>query len=190
MKTSTTTDVQIVAKAIEKQAAPLIKKLSQIDSIRSNEDYEKAAVTMKALKEIAKESAEKRKSIIEPMNQAIRNVNSLFAPFNKRIAEMEHDVKALMTNYLEEQEAKSKKLEESFKKGDIAKPSTLLRKQAQLQPTSEVAVVRTLQKVKIEDLQKVPRKYMVPDLRLIEQALKEGIAVPGCTLETVKNIAL
>lgn len=45
---------------------------------------------------------------------------------------------------------------------------------------------RPKQTLKIVDLKKIPKKYLVPDLTLLFEALRAGTKVPGCEIEIIQ----
>src|SRR5689334_22081000 len=73
----------IVVKAFEDKAKPLIKKLDNLAIISTQEDYEKAGLYLKELKEIGKLADEEKDKFIVPLKQLIKTTNEFFKPFEE-----------------------------------------------------------------------------------------------------------
>jgi hypothetical protein len=179
----------IVVAALEKQAVPVIKKVTDLE-IKSNADYQAAANLLSQLSTYEKEAEAKRTGITQPMNAALRNVNALFKPFADKVELVKKTVKARMTAWDDKQEAERKKLEAKFETGEIKKMSTLTQKLEAATVYSSSSTTRMVKVLRIVDASKIPREYLVPDEAKIKAAFKEGKAVLGCTWKEEKQIAI
>lgn len=176
----------IVFKAIEKKAAPILRKLQSL-SIETKADYEKAATLTKELKALGKEADAKLRSIIDPLKTATENARELFRPFKESIVEVEAQIKAAMLAYVETTTKERARLDAKFEAGSIKKASTYLDKAAELEVTDNLRNTWALVEV---DASATPREYLVPDLAKIKAALKEGKKVKGWKYEQQKTIAI
>ncbi len=179
----------VLSKALEKKATPFINKLTTGEKITTPELYNKSAELMKQLKELATEARNQKASIVDPLKEAMSAVDNLFKPFLTQVATIEVEVKSRMGQFLLLQEEKKEKLAKKVEDGDM-KVGTFFRKQNELNVSSSSAKVRTLQQLKIVKASSIPRKFLMPDERKIEAALKDGKKVPGCRMEAVKSIAI
>lgn len=75
----------------------------------------------------------------------------------------------------------------------IEEEAELKQAQAQVQTPAEptaIKGVRTIKKLVILDPTLIPRAYMIPDEKKIEEALKNGAVVPGAILEDHQTLAV
>ena len=186
---TSSTNVQVVLHALEKEAKPLKKAISDL-AIKSNGDFDTAAQLLKALKDKAKAAEAEEKKITDPLKQAMSAAKSHFKPFYDAIYALETDTKLKMGIWLEHQKKEALKLDEALESGAIKKASTFLRKREDLVVTSTSAKIRTLQKLEIFNARLIPAEFLIPDEKAIENALKDGREVPGCRLVAVNNIAI
>lgn len=180
----------VVVAALRKQAKPHMSRLSAISKIATREEYEAAAKTLKALKEIGRLAEAKYKAIYDPINAGLKELKALFKPFADERAQIESAVKIAMEKFLADVDRKQLALEAKFDAGKISTPEELVRKTQELDVSSDFASVRTLRIAVAVDESKTPREYMIPDVGKITDALKEGKKVSGWTLESKKSIAI
>lgn len=79
-----------------------------------------------------------------------------------------------------------------MEKERIAEDNKIAEAKQQVQETPEpekIKGVREIKVVKVIDETLVPRAYMTPDLKKIEEALKNGVIIPGVNYETQKIFA-
>lgn len=179
----------VVAKSIEKQAAPLTRKLKQFATIRTKEEYEQAGIALKALKSLDKLAKTEEDGFYRPLKELTDKVRAHFKPFHNMVAEQELATKDAMLKYLDKAEVKSAKLESQFEQGSIRKLSTLASKQEEL-TASGPARVRELEWLEAVDESLTPRAYMIPDRAAILDALHAGKKVAGWKLSTKKSISI
>jgi hypothetical protein len=187
--TAVALSVNQVVEGLRKKASPLLRKASM--DVVEKSDYDKLGEVVSQLKEYRKEADVQEKSLTEPANQIIKNAKAIFKPFKDGVDEAERLAKQKMLAFLEAQEAAAKRIQEKFERGDIKKISTVVAKTNELLDTqSESVSVRKIQVLKIVDVNKIPREFLVPNEALIKQALKEGRKVAGCELEYQKSLAI
>jgi len=180
---------QVVIASLQKKAAPLIKRLAEF-KIDTQADYDKAAVTLRQIKEFAKEAEDRQRLILIPLQQATKATKELFSPFFAQVTQLQEAVKARMVDFLNHQEREKVKLEKAMDSGEIKRVSTFMRKTAALEVDSDAATVRNIKVLVMLDESKTPRAYLVPDQAAIKAALVAGKKVAGWKLDTQKNIAI
>lgn len=173
--------VQVVVASIEKKASPIIKKLETIDEIVSQEDFDRAALLVKQLKELDELATEEEKKITTPLNQALTAARAHFKPFHVLVKGKEDTIKLKMSVWYQEQQNKRAKLAEDFDKGKIKKIETFSKKDQQLQVSGSkaTATIRKIWTAEVINEKIIPREFLMPDMKKIEQHLREGNEVPG-----------
>lgn len=190
--TSTTEKISttVIVQSLKKEANKILKKLETI-AVSSQSDYDKLASYIKELKGYKKIAEEKESKIVSPLKEAIKETQLLFKPFYSDINTKELEAKNVMLDFIDEQEAKKLKLEHALQDGKIKKVSTYMEKATALEVTSGggVFIASRLETI-IEDVSKIPREYMVPDMSAIKAAFKEGKKIPGCIQVKEKSIRI
>lgn len=183
---------EVVIASMEKEAAPMFKKLSKISTISSKADFDLAAEQVKLLKSIDSMATKEEKSMTDPLETTKKRIKAHFKPFHDKVNEAETNAKLLMSVWLEENDRKMAKIESDFKKGDIKKVSTYTEKLNVLQVANEGSAgkVKQVSKLFINDEKKIPREFLVPDESAIIEAFKNGKTVAGCEYKKVKTIAI
>jgi hypothetical protein len=187
---SSAVNSQVVLASLEKEAAPIIKRLSGGIVIKSKSDLENAAVLTKQLKSLAKVAAAKEKNLTGPLEKLKKDIIALFKPFKNQILNIEGEVKDAMLRYSKKMGEKQSKLEEDFNSGKIKKIDTYTKKSVDLQFSSSSAQVRKVWEAEIVNESKIPREYLVPDMRKIEADLKEGKKIAGVNWIQKETIAI
>lgn len=190
MKKKSETSVAVVMQALEKEAAPLKKKVSNL-VISDRESFEQAGSLLKVLKEKAAMAKEQESKIVDPLKQSIKAAQEHFKPFYKAVEQIEVDTKLKMSAFLEKQKAAQRKLDSALENGEIKKISTYTKKLADvaIQSTESVSV-RKIKKLAILNANLIPREFLVPDEGAIKMALLSGKKVPGCELQTIESLAI
>lgn len=179
----------IVVQSLLKKFKPLERKLTDL-TVNSKESYDTAGALVKQMKELAKMADIEEKKITDPLNQALKAAKEHFKPFKDEVKQIEEATKADMIKFLDKQQGKQKALDKKFEDGEIKKVSTYVAHQEELTVQSRNSQVRGVQVLVIDDVNKVPREFLVPDEKLIKEALKAGKKVAGCRMETKTNIAI
>jgi len=177
---------EVVVKSLEKNAAPLIRKLADF-KIKSNDDYSKAVELTKDLKNIAKEANDQLKTITDPLKKASDAARDIFRPFLNKVSGIEQAIKIAMLDWQSKLIEKKGALAEKFESGEIKKASTYLKKEAELDHKEGVRMIWTAVEI---NAKKTPREYLIPDETKIKAALKEGKKVEGWEWKQVPNIAI
>ena len=179
-------DASIVMQALEKQAAPALKKVSTL-VVNDADSYKLAGELMKSVKDVAKIAKEREDQFTVPLNKLLTDIRSLFKPFRDNVKLVEQDTKEKMLQYIESTKKEVKKLEQQFDNGEIKKVSTLVSKTAALQVSSNIRRVWEAVPVNVEQ---TPREYLVPDEAKIKEALKCGRKVKGWEWKQIEHISI
>lgn len=179
----------VVVASLEKTAASAFRKVVNL-TIKTKEDFETMAETVKALKILAKEAKRQEEEITVPLKEVIKKTQQLFRPFQTKVEVAEINAKNAMQNFLEAQKKSALRLEQKFEQGDIKKLSTLVTKQNELRVDNGTAQVRKVWTLFIDSPSRVPYEFMMPDETKIRNACKEGYVPAGCRWEQVESIAI
>lgn len=178
----------IIVSALKKESTRLISKIDGF-KIKDAASYQQLVDYVKVLKELEKRANDKRKSITDHLNKAVKEINSLFNPFFENIHESVQGAKDEMLKFENKRNEAEKNLEDKFSKGGVSVAS-FATKQAAITTKIKGASVRKTMTLKILDEKKIPRSYLVPNELMIMADLKEGKKVPGCDLEQKTSIAV
>lgn len=179
----------VVVASLEKQAVPVFRRVLNL-SIKTKEDFEQAAESIKFLKMLAVEAERQEKEITDPLRKVIKTTQALFKPFQTKVAETEWTTKLAMSVFLEGQKKLAAKLEDDFTNGKIKKVSTVVAKQNELRVENGTAQVRKVWTLFIDQPNQVPFDFMVPDEAKIREACKTGNVPAGCRWEQIETIAI
>jgi hypothetical protein len=165
---------QYAARAIE------TRDLVEEFVVRNEADQQFAAGLLGEIKGQIKAIEARRKSITEPLNRALREVNDLFRPARDALEAGERAIKGAIARYLAEREAERRAVlaEASRARTVIEAEAALARVEPQTAPPAGVSV-RRVRKFEIVDADVVPREYCSPDPSKITLAVQEGVEVPG-----------
>ena len=182
----------VILASLQSQAAPLFNKLKKIEEVKTKKDLEFAGTQMKLLKEIGKEAKRQMDDITSGMYSSIAKVENLFIPFAVRIKEYNDKITILIKDFYDEQDRLEAKIEADFAAGKIKKVETYTSKisETQIAGSKDGASRRRLSKALVTDPSKVPDKYWILNIPMIEQDLKDGIKVPGAELTKINSIAI
>jgi signal transduction protein with GAF and PtsI domain len=180
----------VVLTKLRKKAAPLLKQLEKITSIKTLEDFDRAAVQTKLLKDIGKEVKEEKERVLSSIKTLEADIRGLFAPTEEDIESAERDIKELMDKYLEKKDSEKKRIEQDFKEGKITSIAVFNKKIANTETKSSAASVSNVNEVKIVDKSKIPLQYLEPNMTAIKAALKGGEDVPGVKLSKKRSIRI
>lgn len=182
---------QVVIESIGRQTDKTFRALSTIKSIHSNEEYDRAALMVKTLKDYVKVAEESHKKISNPLKEALYEVDEHFKPFYIRVEEEQERIKKAMTAFRASVKKKLLKLEQDVESGKIKNISTYVKKAAELSIESEFASARSNWRAEIVDEKKIPRVFLMPDARKITEHLRKGGApIPGVEWKQVESIAI
>jgi hypothetical protein len=179
----------VIVKAIEKQYKPITDTLQKM-VILTNDDATLAGAKLKELEVIRKEAENQMKAILDPIQLAEQRTRDLFAPSFAAIELIKTQTKQSILDFVNAKEDAQDKLKEDFANKKIKKASTFTGKMTELQVDVKNTKIIRKKVAVISELDKIPREYMVPDMKAIEEALKNGKTVKGAKLQTIKSISL
>lgn len=168
-------------------------------TIASQEDMVKATDLLSKIKTVGKMIKERKEQITKPLMEALTSARDLFKPIEQNHAEAEKVVKGKMLDWQDAEEkriaVKKAKIVEKVETGKI-KVETGIKKmedvghvQTSTQGKVGAVATRTIKKYRVVDETKIPREYLVPDMKKITDALKAGKEVPGAEAYDEKVIA-
>jgi len=167
--------------------------------INDRKELENATDILKAVKDASKELKAKKESITKPINEALKEIRSMFAPIEDQLSESEGIVKGKMLefNRIIEQKAReaAAELEKKVEEGKMT--LSVAAKQLEEAPQVEKKVegkrgsiqYRTVRKVRINDETKIPREFLVPDFTKINRAALAGISIEGVEVYEEQQVA-
>ena len=179
----------------ESEVHPLTESAEAL-TIRTAEDMTQATELLSmANLSMDKIEAEENK-IVLPAKEVIKAEQARWKPLKDSlkpaIALLRTKISAYQTEELRKTKEKEAKLAERAAKGTL-KFETAVKKSAALsRPEEKVSTAlgslsfRPTQQLVIEDLNSIPREYLVPDEQAILTALKSGKKVPGARVETIQ----
>lgn len=189
------TNALIVIKSIEKRAAPFIKSIAKIKiaGIKTQADFDAAALYVKQLKELSKEAVVEENKFLVPIKTLMKVTASHFKPFKSEVEQMEFDMKLMMSSYLEKNKTKELSLVQRVKAGTLKSMEKIVDRSNEIQHAASGGMYASVRNVKtlVEvDAKKTPRAFLIPDEQAIKKALLAGEKVEGWKLEVVNSIAI
>lgn len=199
-----TTDLSVIEKnesfaSFQTKADKAIAWANKLE-IKTPESLEKANEGLLMVKEEYKAAEAARKEHNAPYEEKVKRVNAIFKPWTEKLKNAIEVVNTKMVFWHNEQERKAREAEEKVRKQVEAGKLTLEQGAKKLEKAPEpekttrtesgamaTFVVRRV--ATITDLDKLPRKYMSPDMQLITRDLKAGIKISGAELVEEKTTA-
>jgi hypothetical protein len=182
---------------IIKDIVPIIAEASSL-KIESPSALRTATETLSRLNRNLDRVIEEKEKITTPLNQALKAERARWKPLETKLQEAIDTIRSKMTLYATEQTRLQKEQEASVAgrikpgKGNFSL-ETGLQKLSEIEKAPESVETeagtikfRTDKRLKVLDESLIPRKYLVIDSKKLLEALKEGIEVPGATLEEVQ----
>lgn len=182
-------EIQIIE--AEEQAAEIRKRITKKDytkiKVTSEAKLEEALNARVVIGEAAKQIATAKKSILNPLNMAIKNARALFAPLEAKVMEQDRYLYDQITKWRFVQEekiaAKMKKVEGDIKSGKITITQAGQRIEKAEEKITKIPA-RKVEKLRILDISKIPAQYLLPNEPAIKAALRRGENIPGAELYT------
>lgn len=186
-------------KALQKSVSSLIKEISTREIITAK-DYLFAAEWLKKNKTTQKVIKDAFKDDLAAAKKAVEDVKVKMDAFLDPLSKTEALVKKQMIAYdaalEEEKRKKALKLEAAEEKGltdrTIQKYERDLEAAPEAAPQASGISYRELWSFEIEDLNSIPREYLVPNtdkLGKLARAMKDEACVPGVRFFSTKTIA-
>jgi len=185
-------------KVIERQATTLVDAAEKIEILNSD-GMLYAGEMRRKIKDFGKVIKEKKESITKPMNEALKQVRSMFAPVEEMYEQAEEVLENKMLEYNQKAEKERLRIEKeaadklakaqkdldagkiSEKKADkiVDKLNDELDAAPEAINKSDSFHTRVNKKFRIVSVKDIPLEFMVPDEVKIRQAMMKGIAVKG-----------
>ena len=159
-------------------------------TVNSQPTFDKAKEVLSEIKATKKTVKEKKEGVTKPLNEALKNVRDLFRPIEDLVSQTELHLKSEIQKYnnklLEEQKKREEEAEQKLKEaeatGEKVDMNKITKKVENNQKKVEQIKTRKVKKLRINDETKIPRSYLVPDEKMIKEALQAGFEVDGCEL--------
>jgi len=156
---------------------------------------EDAREFMTEVNKLSKEIESKRKEITQPINQSLKAANALFKPLKGVCDDVVRTVKGKILEFRREEDRKARVEEERRRKiqeAHVAKGHTVRKEVKSVQrQVSQQTRTMTQWKWDVEDLEKVPGKYWVLDMRKIGQEVRAGMReCPGLKIWSEQTVRL
>lgn len=179
---------------LTKELLPIKAQVSKVEQsaiilqINTADDMVLATELLGKIKSVGKLITEKKRSIISPLNLALKNARAFFVPIEEQFNRAEKIVKDKMIAFQEvEIQRAQKKTEIIEKKVESGKMSfdKAAEKIEKIVPQKNITTnkgavqFRTVKDIIIEDETKLPREYLVPNVAKIRKVALEGITIPG-----------
>jgi predicted lipoprotein len=169
-------------------------EVAEVLEIANANGYAQAVTLISSAKKIAKRIDSSKKPILEVPKAIVATVNNFARVYTDRLAAVEKTLKAKMLAYQQEQARRRAEAE-----AKAQAQADALMQQAREQGMEGVAViapvtpapattvrteagsayVRKEVDFEVEDLEKVPREYLMLDEKKVRAAVKAGVTIPG-----------
>lgn len=165
------------------EEATKVLALVEAFSIETNDTYRQALQLAAGAKKRLIPIEEQRKVRVAPLNAQVKEVNGAFTPAIKAYEKAEKVLKSKLGTFKMGQEARrSQLLSESAvarKAGDTERANELLEEaETLLVPELPGLSNGAVWTGTITDVDKIPRKYMMPDLKALKTVTKDGKVDP------------
>ena len=174
-------NTQIIS--LEKEVSPIVANATRL-TIKTDKDLAQASETLSKLNKFGDALKEDREKITAPLNEALREVRAKYKPLETVLTTSIALIRGKMTAFHTEQ---TRRAEEALSSGNFEDAVDTVPV-SKLQTASGNVTFKKVQQLKITNLTKIPREYLIPDEDMITSALKEGKVVAGCELEEVSTL--
>lgn len=183
-------------KKYEEQSPIIIEEANKLE-IKTGLDMENASDKLKWVKDAIKKISEEKKLFTKPARDITMNARRIFKPLEDNFESAKMIIDTKMKVFDKEQEKKmakkQAKIEEKINSGKInIEDATKKMKEAEAQKSyagsSSNTTFKNVRVPVITNLNKLPRKYLLPNSTLIRKSLFAGIRIPGAELRAEKQI--
>ena len=181
----------------EKEVSVYEKKANAL--VIDEASIESAVVLLSETNKVADKVKAEKEKITTPLNEALRVERARWKPIEDAVTNAVATIKSKLVAYQrvaeEARVAKEANLMARVEKGTmrvdtaVAKMEALPDTNAPVTTASGLIQYRTVQKLVIEDINKIPREFLVVDEVKVKAALKAGNVVPGAKMVEEKVIA-
>lgn len=163
--------------------------------VKNEADYIKAGDFCKDIKTTNKRIEEKRKFFVDPYNQVVKKINTIFRGKINILASIETKIKNKMIIWYKAKEIRKEKEAEKVNKKLAKNPGAFIGGIAPAEKMEKTIAgdtakftARKITKWRIKDIKKIPLPYLMPDDKKITAAVRAGIEVPG--IETYQDTGI
>jgi|TARA_R100000049_G_C1922166_1_gene67201 hypothetical protein len=185
-------------KQYEKQVSFAEKKAGDL-VIESEVDMTSGTDLLDELKTVEKAVKQRKEAITRPLMEGLSSARELFKPLEVGYANAKKITKQKMLDYTiaeeERQEEAKAKVLKRVEKGTmrvdtaVGKMEDIGEAKKSFEGTSSKTSIKKVTKIRIVDETKIPREYLVPDMKAITEAvLRQRIEVPGIETYEEKSI--
>lgn len=184
--------------AVEKSVNKAVLAAEQI-IVSTDEEMLSAGEFRKKVKELGKQIREEKEKATKPLNEVLKLVRGWFSPIEDNYEKVENLVTSKMQAYQSLVESKRRKTEEEaqakideankkLEQGKItekelekviAKTEAKLEKVPEAIKRSDTFHTRKIKKMRITNIDKIPKLYWKVDETKLREAVLSGIVVPG-----------
>lgn len=165
--------------------------------VNNNDTLSYAIDILKKIKETGKASKEQKELITKPLNEGLRNARNMFRPIEDDYTTAERNIKDKILTWTNKQEEirkeKEKKIAERVEKGTLKIETAVSKIEAIPKVVNQGATgkisSRIIKKVVIKNEDKLPRKYLIPDIAKIKKDALSGIEIDGVVVVEEKVLA-
>lgn len=164
-----------------------VRTVEVIDRIHDEDMLSCARQQQAHIVALGKEVAARKDAIVRPLNTALKEVRTLFAPVEERLATSLNALKAAMTTYDREVQRRLAQREtalaEAVDEGRITEAQAAIRvARTAARLGAGNLPMRTVRRVVIDDPAKVPQRYWVIDEVLVRKDALDGKLIPGVSV--------
>jgi aspartate-semialdehyde dehydrogenase len=150
--------------------------------------FEKGGELLKIFSEAAKKAKEEKQKTLGPAELTVTRIKEQWKPFEDGLKQCVAHIKGQMDSWFKaEQKRAEEERERILNDKRIKNEATLQTKLQSVTPVS-VGNTRRVLVLVVDDVNLIPREYMVVDEVKLKEALRNGIQVPGARLESEKRI--
>ncbi len=172
----------------EKEIAPLQKRSkalvdeARVFKVSSIKGVESANEFLKKIKVAKNYVAERKNSVLSPLNEARKNLISLFKPIEEQINSAEYSVKRSLLEYKmkadKQSEERKSEIVKKVESGKVNYKEASRKIEAQEKKMDKFNV-RKQRDIEIVDEKKIPREYLSPNVKKIKEDAFNGKDIPG-----------
>jgi hypothetical protein len=169
---------------IEKENKPIVKAANAL--VIKNVDHENEAYeVLKTIKKQKKIIETKRKSITQPLNASLKEVNAMFKTLTGPLDEADKVIRGKVLTFHEKREAQAearrqRAMEKAEAEEDEEVAEELMEKAEDI--TANVGESQTTKRwtFDVVNVSEIPTQYLIPDNVAIRRAITEGVReIPG-----------
>lgn len=173
---------------LEKAVTPVVAEASALVII-GTDTLTLASTLRENIKRVQKDIEADKETLWRPIKIALDEVSSRYAPFEKPLKEalkiVNEKMSAFQTQAIKEAQAEAERIASRTKegKGNFS-IETAMKKLDEIEKPAVLDMTGFVNKPKlvVYDESLIPREFMVPNLPVIEEALKSGKVVAGCEM--------